>query len=97
MMPVISPDVDHSCTFTPNHPESFMPIRKLIGLALWLVAFTIPFWWSLLNTDQVVYEDGRADNIRGLLSFVAMLGLLFAGYALVDSAKTNTADTGRHH
>jgi hypothetical protein len=73
-----------------------MPVRKIVGLALWLVALTLPLWWSLLNTDAVVYEDGRADNIKGLLSFVVLLGLLFAGYALVDSAPSKTADHGHH-
>jgi hypothetical protein len=86
------------CTFTPNHHPQ-MNIRKLIGLALWLVAFTVPFWWSLLNTDTVVYDDGTANNMKGLLSFVVLLGLLFAGYALVDSASDRSAanDHGSHH
>ncbi|MDQ3101324.1 MAG: hypothetical protein M3R08_08050 [Bacteroidota bacterium] len=74
-----------------------MNTRKLIGLALWLVAFSLPFWWSLLNTDQVVYEDGSANNMKGLISFVMMIGLLFAGYWFIDSAKGNTAETGGHH
>ena len=73
-----------------------MNTRKIIGLALWLVAFTLPFWWSMLNTDQVVYEDGSANNTKGLISFVAMVILVFAGYALVDSAKKDTAGSGHH-
>lgn len=74
-----------------------MNIRKLIGLALWLAAFTLPFWWSLLSTDQVVYEDGTANNMKGLISFVILVALLFIGYWLVDSAKKPTAETGGHH
>ncbi len=73
-----------------------MNIRKLIGLALWLAALTLPFWWAMLNTDQVVYEDGRANNTKGLISFVVFMALLFTGYALVDSAKQNASDTGHH-
>jgi hypothetical protein len=74
-----------------------MPTKKIIGLALWLLAFSLPFWWSLLNTDQVVYEDGSANNIKGLLSFVALLALLFIGYALVDSAGSKHATDNGHH
>lgn len=74
-----------------------MNIRKLIGLALWLAAFTLPIWWSLLSTTQVVYEDGTANNMKGLISFVLLVILLFTGYWLVDSAKKQTADTGGHH
>jgi cytochrome c biogenesis protein CcdA len=72
-------------------------MRKIIGLALWLVGLTLPFWWAVLNTDKVVYDDGRANNIQGLLSFVALVALLFAGYYFVDSARKDTADTGHHH
>ncbi|MBK8227432.1 MAG: hypothetical protein IPK70_09695 [Flavobacteriales bacterium] len=61
-------------------------MKKFIGLALWLHAFLIPFRFSILDTDEVVKESGRADNTMGLISFVAMLALLFIGYALVDSA-----------
>lgn len=74
-----------------------MNTRKIIGLALWLVAFTLPFWWSMLNTDQVVYEDGSANNTKGLISFVALLILVFVGYMLVDSSKKDTAGSGGHH
>ncbi len=73
-----------------------MNIRKIIGLALWLVAFSLPFWWSMLNTDQVVYDDGSANNTKGLISFLAMVILVFAGYALVDGSKSDTAGSGHH-
>ncbi|MBL7938733.1 MAG: hypothetical protein JNL43_05175 [Flavobacteriales bacterium] len=61
-------------------------MKKLIGLALWLLAFLIPFRYAILDTGDLLQEDGSIDNIKGLLSFVVMLGLLFAGYALVDSS-----------
>ena len=62
-------------------------MRKIIGLALWLVGLSLPFWWALLNTDAVLYEDGTANNMKGLFSFVALIALFFIGYWLVDSAK----------
>ena len=61
-------------------------MKKLIGIALWLLAFLIPFKYAILNTKEVVHADGSADNIVGLMSFVAMIALLFIGYALVDSS-----------
>lgn len=70
-------------------------MKKIIGLALWLLAFLIPFKYAILNTDEVVREDGRADNIVGLLSFVGMIALLFAGYWLVDSSGAK-AGSGSH-
>ena len=73
-----------------------MNTRKILGLALWLVAFTLPFWWSILNTDAVVYEDGTANNTKGLISFVVLVILVFAGYGLVDSARKDTAGSGHH-
>lgn len=72
-------------------------MKKIIGLALWLLAFLIPFRFAILDTDEVVQESGRADNTMGLISFVAMLALLFIGYALVDSAsKQPTAEDHGH-
>lgn len=62
-------------------------MKKYIGLALWIAALIIPFRFAILDTDQVILDDGRADNMVGLISFVAMLTLFFVGYALVDSAK----------
>jgi hypothetical protein len=70
------------------------PMKKYIGIALWIAALIIPFRFAILDTDQMVLEDGRADNVVGLISFVAMLTLFFLGYALVDSAK-NTSE-GHH-
>lgn len=72
-------------------------MKKIIGIALWLLAFLIPFRFAILNTDDVVLESGRADNITGLLAFVAMIGLLFAGYALVDSSGKKAEAGGHGH
>ncbi len=73
-------------------------MKKLIGLALWLLAFLIPFKYSILDTDEVVLENGRADNITGLLCFVATIALLFIGYMLVDSGGSKpAADDGHGH
>ncbi len=67
-------------------------MKKMIGLAMWLVAFLLPFRFAILDTDDLVQPDGTINNIKGLLSFVAMVALLFAGYAMVDSSKKQ--DTG---
>lgn len=73
-------------------------MKKIIGFTLWLLAFLIPFKYAILNTDDVVMEDGRADNITGLLAFVAMIALIFAGYVLVDSdGKKKAAAEGHGH
>ena len=72
-------------------------MKKIIGFALWLLAFLIPFKYAILNTDDVVMEDGRADNITGLLAFVAMIALIFTGYALVDSAGKKAPAEGHGH
>ncbi|MBK9177154.1 MAG: hypothetical protein IPM46_12640 [Flavobacteriales bacterium] len=72
-------------------------MKKIIGLVLWLLAFLIPFRFAILDTDEVVVESGRADNTIGLISFVAMITLLFIGYWLVDSsAKTPSAEGHGH-
>jgi hypothetical protein len=70
-------------------------MKKMIGFALWLAALLIPFRSAILDTQEVVFEDGRANNTVGLISFVAMLILFFIGYALVDSAG-NKATEGQH-
>ncbi|MBK7382839.1 MAG: hypothetical protein IPP83_05580 [Flavobacteriales bacterium] len=62
-------------------------MKKIIGLVCWLLAFIVPFRYAILDTDDVVLADGRADNIVGLLNFLLMMVLIFVGYALVDSSK----------
>lgn len=67
-----------------------MNTKKIIGLVLWLIAFAIPFQPALLNTQDV-------SNTLGLISFVAMLALVFIGYALVDSAGVKAGHEGHGH
>jgi hypothetical protein len=62
--------------------------RKILGFALWLLAFLVPFQPSLLSTDGI-------SNTVGLLSFIAMVALVFAGYILVDAA--NAAEKAKHN
>jgi predicted acyltransferase len=62
-------------------------MKKNIGRILWLIALVIPFQSALLNTEGV-------GNMTGLFSFLAMIVLVFAGYALVDSGK---AQVGTEH
>ncbi|HEX2616022.1 MAG TPA: hypothetical protein VHL57_00695 [Flavobacteriales bacterium] len=76
-----------------------MNTKKLIGLACWLLAFLIPFQFALLDTEHTVNSDGTANNVKGLISFVAMLILLFAGYMFYDGAdgKKTAAHDGHGH
>lgn len=71
-------------------------MKKLIGLALWLLAFLIPFKYAILDTDDLVQADGSIDQIKGLISFVILLALLFAGYWLIDSAGEKQGTEGSH-
>lgn len=64
-----------------------MNVKKLAGLALWLIALLIPFQFALLETGEV-------GDVKGLISFLAVLVLFFSGYALVDSAG---AKANGHH
>lgn len=64
-------------------------MKKIIGIALWLIAFLIPFQYALLETEDV-------GNITGLISFVAMLALIFIGYVLVDSASAQASGDHGH-
>ncbi|MCB0772962.1 MAG: hypothetical protein KJZ58_12525 [Flavobacteriales bacterium] len=65
-----------------------MNTRKLIGFACWLLALLIPFQHALLSTEDV-------SNSVGLISFVALVALVFLGYFLVDGA--STAEEGHGH
>jgi hypothetical protein len=71
-------------------------MKKIIGFVLWALAFALPFRAAILETDDTVLDNGYADNITGLISFVIMLGLLFGGYILVDSAKKPAGDSHGH-
>jgi hypothetical protein len=70
-------------------------MKKYIGFGLWLAALLIPFRSAILDTQEVVLADGRANNTVGLISFVAMLTLFFVGYVLVDSSAGKTSE-GHH-
>ncbi|MCB9169550.1 MAG: hypothetical protein H6594_04265 [Flavobacteriales bacterium] len=63
-----------------------MNVKKLLGLLCWLLAFTLPFQYAMLSPDEITQPDGTPNNTVGLISFVAMLALVFIGYALVDSS-----------
>lgn len=65
--------------------------RKIIGYALWLLAFLIPFQSALLSTEDI-------GNVKGLISFVVLLALIFTGYILVDGANAaEKAKAGHGH
>lgn len=64
-------------------------MKKYVGFALWLLALVIPFQYSLLSTSDV-------GNMMGLFSFLAFLGLIFTGYALVDSSGKQASESHGH-
>ncbi|MCC6840642.1 MAG: hypothetical protein IT230_10830 [Flavobacteriales bacterium] len=61
--------------------------RKLLGYAVWLVAFLIPLQPSILDTEGI-------SNTVGVISFVALVVLVFLGYWLVDGAEAPKAEHG---
>jgi hypothetical protein len=64
--------------------------RRIIGYLCWLAAFLIPFQSALLSTEEV-------SNVKGLISFVALVVLVFLGYILVDGAHVaEKAEAARH-
>ena len=68
-----------------------MNIRKIIRYALWLLAFLIPFQSAILSTEEI-------GNIKGLISFIVLLVLIFTGYILVDGANAaEKAKAGEDH
>jgi hypothetical protein len=76
-------------------------MKKIIGFVLWALAFALPFRAAILETDDTVLDAPAGtipfpDNITGLISFVIMLGLLFGGYILVDSAKKPAGESHGH-
>lgn len=66
-----------------------MNTKRLLGLACWLIAFLVPFQPALLSTEEV-------SNTVGLISFLAMLVLVFAGYILVDGSSAAGKAHGGH-
>ncbi|HEY0976319.1 MAG TPA: hypothetical protein VGE21_02520 [Flavobacteriales bacterium] len=73
-----------------------MNSKKIIGFLCWALSL-IPFQYALLNTDTVVHADGSADNVKGLISFVAFLLLIFMGYLFVDSASSKAPAAEHGH
>ncbi len=71
-------------------------MKKIIGLSLWLLAFLFPLRYALLDTSDLQGPDG-AQNIKGLINFVALVALVFVGYFLVDSHKAPASDGDQHH
>lgn len=71
-------------------------MKKLIGLALWLLAFAIPFRFAILDTGDLLEPDGTINNMKGLFSFVVLLALLFIGYWLIDSASPKPGSGDQH-
>lgn len=71
-------------------------MKKTIGIAIWVLALAIPFRFSILDTEDLLQPDGSINNIKGLISFVVMIALLFVGYALVDSASPKPGENGSH-
>lgn len=65
-------------------------MKKYIGYLLWVLGFAIPFQSALLSTEEV-------GNVKGLVSFIVMMALVFAGYLLVDSATSTQQSGGTSH
>lgn len=94
-LPHFIQDPSHPLTFAAN--PLLTPMKKMIGLALWLLALAIPFRFAILDSTDLVQPDGTVENIKGLMSFVATLVLFFVGYALVDSAKKQGSEEAGGH
>ena len=65
-----------------------MKKKLILGYLCWFGAFIIPFQAALLSTEEI-------SNVKGLISFVALLILVFTGYILVDGA--NAAAKAKAH
>ncbi|MCO6483847.1 MAG: hypothetical protein J5I62_13750 [Flavobacteriales bacterium] len=65
--------------------------RKLIGYAIWLVAFLFPLQYSIISTENV-------SNTVGLVNFVVLVVLVFLGYLVWDSGNApGKAGAGHGH
>lgn len=65
--------------------------RKLIGYAIWLVAFLFPLQHSIISTENV-------SNSVGLVNFVVLVVLVFLGYLVWDSGNApGKADAEHGH
>jgi len=79
-----------------RHQIETITMKKLIGLGLWLLALLIPFRFAILDTEDLLQPDGTINNVKGLISFVVMITLIFTGYALVDSASPKPGSSDAH-
>ncbi|MBX2983574.1 MAG: hypothetical protein WBB32_08090 [Flavobacteriales bacterium] len=66
-----------------------MNIRRTIGYVIWLLAFLIPLQPALLSTEGI-------SNVTGLISFIALVILVFVGYFLVDGANAAEKAKAQH-
>ena len=66
-----------------------MHIRRTIGYVIWLLAFLIPLQPALLSTEGI-------SNVTGLISFIALVILVFVGYFLVDGANAAEKAKAQH-
>lgn len=64
--------------------------RKILGYIVWLIAFLIPLQPSILSADEV-------SNTVGLVSFVALVVLVFVGYLLWESGKAEESAQAKPH
>lgn len=72
--------------------------RTLIAWALWLIAFIFPLRMAILNTSEIMREDGSgAKNLFGLACFVVGLTMVFIGYWLKDSTTGPKAGGAHGH
>lgn len=63
--------------------------RKILGYVIWLIAFLIPLQPAILSADEV-------GNTTGLVSFVALVVLVFAGYLLWESGRAEERAQAGH-
>jgi hypothetical protein len=88
----------HGSVYLRTDESERIIMKKLIGLGLWLLALLIPFRFAILDTEDLLQPDGSINNMKGLISFLVMIALIFTGYALVDSAdaRPSGSDAAKH-
>jgi tellurite resistance protein TehA-like permease len=71
-----------------------MKITKnmIIGWVIWSIGLLIPMHAGLLDTENVLTEEGHIDNVTGLLSFVAFVACMFIGYMFYDSGSSRAQE-----
>lgn len=72
--------------------------NKIIGWVLWGIGLAWPIHSGLLDTENVIYEDGSPNNIKGLTMFILTVVFLFAGYFFYDKGSSpKPAPETSHH